>query len=283
MRNTTAIVLIVLGVVVLATAYQSVFTVDQTERAIVVQLGKPVAGPLSPGLHFKLPFVQTNVNFNARLLDYDANPAEILTKDKKNMVVDNYSKWRIVRPLEFYKTVRTIASAQSKLDDIIYSKMREALGQYTLIEVVSTKRVEIMRRVTHASNKTAQSLGIEVVDVRIKRTDLPPENERAIFGRMRAERERIAKQYRSEGREAAAKIRAKADKEKTIILAQAQKQADVLRGEGDAKAVAVYAEAVKQDPGFYAFKRSLDAYERSFKNNSRMVLTPNDKFLRFLQ
>jgi membrane protease subunit HflC len=283
MKHTTSIAIAVGLFVALLVGYQSVFTVDQTERSIVVQLGKPIAGPLQPGLHFKLPFVQTNINFDARLLDYDAHPAEILTKDKKNMVVDNYSKWRIVRPLQFYKTVRTISSAQAKLDDIIYSKMREALGQYTLVEVVSTKRVEIMTRVTRESNQTAESFGIEVVDVRIKRTDLPPENERAIFGRMRAERERIAKQYRSEGREEAAKIKAQADKERTIILAEAKKTSEMTRGEGDAQSVAIYAQAVEQSPEFYAFKRSLDAYERAFQDNSKVVLTPDDKFLKFLK
>ncbi|MFW5838066.1 MAG: protease modulator HflC, partial [Desulfovibrionaceae bacterium] len=272
--KTSHIALIVLGVILVVAGYASIFTVDQTERAIVVQLGKPVAGPLQPGLHFKLPFVQTNINFDARLLDYDANPAEILTEDKKNMVVDNYSKWKIVEPLMFYKTVRTVGSAQSKLDDIIYSKMREALGQYTLIEVVSTKRVEIMSRVTRESNRTAADFGIEVMDVRIKRTDLPPENERAIFGRMRAERERIARQYRSEGREAGARIKAQADKERAIILAEARRKSDVTRGEGDAQSVTIYAKAVKQSPDFFAFKRSLDAYERSFRENSKMVMTP---------
>ncbi|MDK2956340.1 MAG: modulator of FtsH protease HflC [Desulfovibrionales bacterium] len=283
MKKTTPIAVVVGLFVVLLVVYQSVFVVSQIERAIVVQLGKPVAGPLQPGLHFKLPFVQTSINFDARLLDYDAHPAEILTKDKKNMVVDNYSKWRIVRPLQFYKTVRTIASAQAKLDDIIYSKMREALGQYTLVEVVSTKRVEIMSRVTRESNQTADSFGIEVVDVRIKRTDLPPENERAIFGRMRAERERIAKQYRSEGREEGAKIKAQANKERAILLAEAGKTSDMTRGEGDAQSIAIYAQAIQQSPEFYAFKRSLDAYERSFKDNAKMVLTPDDNFLRFLK
>ncbi|HMM39351.1 MAG: protease modulator HflC [Desulfovibrionaceae bacterium] len=277
------IALVAGAVLLLLVLTQTAFVVHQTETAIVVQLGKPVTGALKPGLHFKLPLVQSVTFFDARVLDYDAKRAEILTEDKKAMVVDHYTKWRITDPLLFYQTVRTEAGAQARLDDITYAALREALGRHTLIEVVSEKRTEIMEQVVRQSQELLSPYGILVVDVRIKRTDLPPENERAIFGRMQAERERQAKQYRSEGQEEAAKIRAQADKERTVLLAEAERQASTIRGEGDAKATRTYAEAYGQSPEFYAFKRSLEAYESSLKDNTRLVLTPGSPFLRYFQ
>ena len=277
------IALVAGAVLLLLVLTQTAFVVHQTETAIVVQLGKPVTGALKPGLHFKLPLVQSVTFFDARVLDYDAKRAEILTEDKKAMVVDHYTKWRITDPLLFYQTVRTEAGAQARLDDITYAALREALGRHTLIEVVSEKRTEIMEQVVRQSQELLLPYGILVVDVRIKRTDLPPENERAIFGRMQAERERQAKQYRSEGQEEAAKIRAQADKERTVLLAEAERQASTIRGEGDAKATRTYAEAYGQSPEFYAFKRSLEAYESSLKDNTRLVLTPGSPFLRYFQ
>ncbi len=277
-------IFLVAGAVILALLLaQSLFIVDQTETAIVLQLGKPVAGPLKPGLHVKAPFIQAAIFFDARVLDYDAKRAEILTQDKKAMVVDHYTKWRISDPLRFYQSVRGIPGGQARLDDITYAALREALGRHTLIEVVSEKRTEIMEQVVKRSQELLSPYGMTVVDVRIKRTDLPPENERAIFGRMQAERERQAKQYRSEGQEEAAKIRAQADKERTVLLAEAERQASTIRGEGDAKATRTYAEAYGQSPEFYAFKRSLEAYESSLKDNTRLVLTPGSPFLRYFQ
>ena len=284
MNNVKAtILIIVIGVAVFALS-QAAFIVDQTERALVLQLGKPVSeDALGPGLHFKLPLVQDAVYFDGRILDYDAQPAEVLTRDKKNMVVDNYTKWRISDPLKFYRTVRTIPRAQQRLDDIIYSEVRVALGNYTLIEIVSDKRGLIMEEVTKTSSQGISEFGIEVIDVRIKRTDLPAENEQAIYGRMRAERERQAKQYRSEGQEEAAKIRALAERERTIILAEADRKSRVLRGEGEAEATRIWAEALGQDEEFYEFQRSLEAYAKSFEHNSRLVLTQDSPFFKHLQ
>ncbi len=262
---------------------QSMYIVDQTEKAIVVELGKPVGGAKGPGLHFKKPFIQKAIHFDARIRDYDAKPAEILTEDKKTMIVDNYTKWRIVDPLQFYRTVRTEAGAIARLDDIIYSQLRAALGNYTLIEVVNQKRQEIMAQVTKASSELIKEFGIEVVDVRIKRTDLPPENEKAIFGRMRAERERQAKQYRSEGREEGVKIKSGADKDRVLIIADAERKAAILKGEGDAEATRIYNEALTRSPDFYDFKRSLEAYEKAFKDNTRVLLTPDDQFMRHMR
>ena len=282
--RTKFVILAVIGFLGLIVLVQSVFTVDQTERAIVLELGKPVGdAPLGPGLHFKLPFVQNVIFFDSRILNYDAEPAEILTKDKKNMVVDNYTKWRITDPLQFYRTVRSIPRAQARLDDIIYSEIRVALGNYTLIEIVSGKRGEITTEVTTKSNALVREYGIEVMDVRIKRTDLPAENARAIFGRMRAERERQAKQYRSEGQEESSKITALADRERSILLADARRQASVLRGAGEAEAISLWADALGRDPEFFAFQRSLEAYEKSLKENSRLVLTPDSPFFKYMR
>ncbi|MUM77301.1 protease modulator HflC [Pseudodesulfovibrio sp. F-1] len=278
------IALIALIVVATLGLTQVVFTVDQTERAIVLELGRPVGDvALEPGLHFKLPVVQNVVFFDSRILDFDARPEEITTADKKYMNVDSYTKWRIYDPLTFYTKVRSVQGAQARLDDIIRSQLRVAVGRYTLIEVVSHKRLEIMTAVTERSRELLRPYGIEVVDVRIKRTDLPPENARAIYGRMKAERERQARQYRSEGREASARIIAEADKQRAIILADAEKEAEIVRGDGDAQATAIYAEALGKAPDFYDFMRSLEAYRKSFGDNTRFIMTPESQFLRHMR
>lgn len=265
-------------------ALQCVFMVDQTERAILLQLGKPVGeSDYGPGLHFKLPFVQNVIVFDARVLEYDAPAAEVITKDKKNMVVDNYSRWQIVNPLLFYKTVRNVQAGLSRIDDIVYSQMREALGRYTLTEIVAIERAKIMAEVTAESNKLLSEYGIHIIDVRIKRTDLPSENQMAIFGRMKAERERQAKQYRSEGREEAAKITTAADKERTVMLAEAKREAETLRGEGEAAATKIYAEALSQNPEFYEFVRSMDAYKKTIKGDTDFVMTPNNDFFKYFR
>ncbi|WP_031481468.1 protease modulator HflC [Maridesulfovibrio frigidus] len=282
LKKSSAPLAILLIVLVLGFV-QSAFIVKQTEKAIVLQLGKPKAGPLGPGLHFKLPFVQNVIYFDSRLLEYDARPAEILTKDKKNMVVDNYSKWRITDPLQFYRTVTSIPRAQARLDDIIYAELRVALGGYTLIEIISSDRTAIMTEVTLKSNELVSAYGIEINDVRIKRTDLPPENARAIYGRMRAERERMAKQYRSQGSEASARITAQADKERAITLADANLKAEILRGEGDGIATKTYADSFGKAAGFYEFKKSLEAYEKGFKSNTRIILSQDNPFLKYMK
>lgn len=276
------IILILVPVALVIVLFQSLYIVDQTETAIVLQFGRPVGEASSPGLHFKKPFIQQVTLFDYRVLEYDAPPEEILTADKKNMVLDNYTKWRIKSPLTFYKTVRNEQGANARLGDIIYAQLRVALGRYTLQEIVAEKRAQIMEEVINRSSELIEDFGIEVVDVRIKRTDLPAENERAIFGRMRTEREREAKEYRSKGQEESAKIRSTADKERTILLADAERQAAVLRGEGEGEATRIYAEALKQSPDFYAFKRSLEAYKKSFNENTRVIITPSSDYLKYM-
>lgn len=263
---------------------QCVFVVDQTERAILLQLGKPVGNAdYDPGLHFKLPFVQNVIFFDSRVLEYDAPAAEILTKDKKNMVVDNYSRWKIVNPLLFYRTVRNVQGGLSRIDDIVYSQMREALGRYSLTEIVAVERSSIMEEVTTKANVLLSEYGIFIIDVRIKRTDLPQENQMAIYGRMQAERERQAKQYRSEGREEATKITTLADRQRAVLLADARRAAEAARGEGEAAATGIYAQALSQDPDFYEFVRTMDAYKKTMKDQTQFVLTPESEFFKYLQ
>jgi len=252
MQKKGTILVVILFIMALAVS-QALFVVDQTQQAIVIMMGKPMKGTYEPGLHFKLPLVQQVVHFEKRILLYDAAPTEILTKDKKNLVVDNYTKWKIVNPLKFYTTVKNVRGAQARLDDIVYAHLRVELGQHNLSDIVSKSRSEIMATVTDKSARRAQDYGISVVDVRIKRADLPEQNEKHVFDRMRAERERQAKQYRSEGEEESKKITAKADMERTIILAKASKEAEQTKGEGDAKSIKIYADAYHKDLKFFEF------------------------------
>ena len=278
--STFAIIVIVAFLVIVS---QALHTVDQTESALVVQLGKPVKAITAPGLHFKKPFIQQVIKFDNRLLLYDAAPSVIITKDKKNLVVDNYAKWKIVDPLRYYQTVKNETGAQSRLDDIIFSNLRQELGKHDLVDIISKTRASLMGTVTEKTNEAAKAFGIEVVDVKIKRADLPPENERAVFERMRAEREREAKRYRSEGEERALGIRAKADREKTILLSEAARKAEVLKGEGDAVATKLYAQAYTKDPEFFYFLKTMEAYKKTLGDRDTLVLTPESEFFRYFK
>ena len=262
---------------------QALFIVNQTEQALLVQLGHPLSKIYKPGLHIKVPFIQNVVYFEARILDYDARPAEALTSDLKSIVLDNYARWRIVDPLQFYRTMRTEANAQARIDAVIYSQMRAHVGRHTLTEVVADERTSIMNSVTAKATEQMSEFGIEMIDVRIKRTDLPAENQRAIFDRMRAERERQATQYRSEGSEESTKIRSGAEKERAVILADARKKAEMLRGEGEAEATRIYAEAFSRSPDFFNFQRGLEALKKSLGNNTRMILTPESPLIKPLK
>src|SRR5512147_2025897 len=252
--------ILVLGAVLVAGWNLAVYTVPQWQQAIVVQLGEPVRTVQEPGLYFKLPLIQDVLYFDNLLLAYDAAPKGILTKDKQQLVVDNFSRWRIRDPLQFYRTVRDEAGAQSRLDDVIYSIMRENLGRHTLREIMNERRTEVMAEVTRESDAKARDYGIEVADVRIKRADLPEKNELNVFERMRTERERQAKKFHAEGDEEARKIRSGSDKEVQILIAEARKQAEIIRGQGDAQAVKIFADAYGRDPEFYQLVRTLEAY-----------------------
>ncbi len=271
---------IVVAVVIWNTAF---YRVDQWTQALVIQLGEPVRTVREPGLYFKIPFIQSVEYFDRRLLVYDANPKELLTRDKQQLVVDNFARWRIIDPLEYYRTLRTEQAAQSRLDDIIYSNVRENLGRQTLLEIVSTRRTELLREITRASDERLREFGIEVVDVRIKRADLPEKNEQNVFRRMRAERERQAKKFRAEGDEEARKIRSEADKQRRIIMAEANKQAEILSGRGEAQAVKIFADAYGRDPAFFELQRTLEAYDKSIGDGTRLVLSPDSEFFRYFQ
>jgi len=280
MKKGTLLIILIVAILILANL--SLFIVDETKQAIVLQFGKPIRAIKEPGLNWKLPFIQNVVFFEDRLLVYDAAPTEIITKDKKTLIVDNYARWKIVDPLKFLQTVRDLNGAQARLDDIIYSELRVDLGLFDMSEIVSERREGIMKRVTEISNEKANTYGIEIVDVRIKRIDLPPENEKYIFDRMKAERERIAKQYRAEGQEESAKIIAETEREKTVILAEAYKTAQTLKGEGEAESVRIYAESFNQDPEFYKFYRTLEAYRKTFKEKTTVLLSTDSEFLKYL-
>jgi membrane protease subunit HflC len=259
------------------------YTVPQWQQAIVVQLGEPVRTVQEPGLYFKLPLIQNVLYFDKRLLAYDASPREILTKDKQQLMIDNFSRWRIRDPLQFYRTVRDEAGGQSRLDDVIYSIVRENLGRHTLREIVNEKRSEVMAEVTKESDAKARDYGIEVADVRIKRADLPEKNELNVFNRMRTERERLAKKFRAEGDEEARKIRSESDKQVQILTAEARKQADITRGQGDALAVKIFADAYGRDLEFYQLVRTLEAYRNSITEGTTLILSPNSEFFRYLK
>ncbi|HIJ85040.1 MAG: protease modulator HflC [Magnetococcales bacterium] len=274
--------LVVLIVAVLVLLSQSLYVVHQVQQALILQLGKPVRSVTEPGLHFKIPFLQDVYNFEKRLLVFDQEPQEILSSDKKNLKVDSYARWRIVDTLKFFQTVRNELGAASRINDIIYSNLREVLGQFTMMEIVAGAREDLMARIRTQANIQSSQYGIEVLDVRIKRTDLPMENSKAVFKRMQTERERQAKQYRAEGEEEAVKIRSTANKDKEILLAEAFKTSEEIRGAGDAEAANIYATAYKKDPRFYEFKRTLEAYQKAFAADTTLLVQPTG-FFRFLQ
>lgn len=260
------------------------FKLDQTQQAIVLQFGKPLRTVTDAGLKFKMPPPFNTVEFfEKRLLIYDSPPNVVVTKDKKNLVVDSYARWRIINPLTFRQTVRTESGAQSRLDDIIYSDLLRELGKHDLVEIVSEQRDKIMMVVTTGASEKAKDYGIEILDVRIKRTDLPEENEVAIYRRMRAERNRIASLYRSEGEEEALKIRAEADRKIKVILAEAYKEAQITRGDAEAKAIKIYADAFNRDPDFYDFSRTLEMYRKTLDEQTTIVLPPDTELFKYLK
>ena len=267
----------------ISTIYLSTYIVDKTQYAIEILLGDPVDIVLEPGLNFKLPFVTRIIFMENRLQDYDADPGAVFTKDKKEMKVDTYSKWRVSDPLKFYETVRTTNGAHARLDDIIYSQTREILGAHTLMEIVSGNRKEIRESITLRSRKNAMKFGIEILDVRIKRADLPEQNSQSVFGRMNAERRRQAKLYRSEGEEESLKIRSDADRERVEIIAEAKKINEETRGGADAKATKIYADAYQKDMDFFKFLRSHDVYRNSLQEGTTLLMDANSKFFKYLK
>ncbi len=270
-------------VVALLVLSQTVFVVGERQQALITQFGKPVRTIREPGLYVKVPVVQTLSRFERRILATDVQAAEYLTLDKKRLAVDHVSRWRISDPLEFYRTVRDTRGAMARLDDIIFARLRQEIAKHNFADFIREKREGIMQVVTAGTREMAASFGIEVVDVRIKRADLPTEVQASVYARMRAERERIAKRYRAEREERARKIRASADKEREILVAKAYEESQRMIGEGDAQAIATYARAFGQDPEFYGFLRRLESYEKIFAGGTTVVLSPDSDLLRYLQ
>jgi len=277
------VVIILLGAALLAN--MCAFVVDQREQVLVLQFGNPKVVIKEPGLHFKLPWESLN-RFDNRLLVQDAPPNEVITMDKKSILVDAYTRWSIVDPLKVYQVAGTEVGVSSRMEDMVRGKIREVLGQHTLAEIVSggedtTLRAKLMLSIRDKAEASARDLGVLISDVRIKRADLPLENSEAVFQRMKAERNRIAKEYRSEGEEAAKEIRAEADKTRTVLIADAYKNAQIIRGRADAESTKIYAAAHSRDPDFYAFLRSLDAYKASIGAGTTLVISPESEFFRF--
>lgn len=272
----------VIAAVALFLLYNSFFTVHQATQALVLQFGKPVQVITEPGLHFKIPMVQDVVLFERRVLEFDAPKEEIIASDQKRLVVDAFSRYRIVDPLKFFQTVGTEAIVRTRLSAIINASIRQALGGVRLKDIISGERAALMSQIRDIVNNEADDFGIDVIDVRIKRADLPEANSEAVFRRMQTEREREAKELRAEGAEEAQKVRAVADRDKVIILANAKKKAQITRGEGDSKAVRIFAEAFGTDIEFFSFYRSMEAYRNALgSEDTTMVLSPDSEFFRY--
>ena len=272
------VVLVILGVV----ASSSLFIVEQTQQAIVLFFGKPQKTIQDPGLYFKIPFGEEVVYYDKRVLDLDPPKERMILADQKRLDVDSYARYRIVDPLLFYQTTRRVTEVPGKLSPIINSSLRRVLGNETLLEILSGKRATIMVDIQKAVNDAVMRFGMEIVEVRVRRADYPDETRSNIENRMKSEREREAKEFRARGFEMAEGIRADAGKQKIVILAEAQKKAETLRGEGDGLAIKIYADAFGQDPEFFAFYRSMQAYKKSMDSqDTTMVLSPNSDFFRF--
>ncbi len=260
--------------------WSSFFVVDERELSIVVEFGEWKRSVARPGLQFKLPW-QTVYTVESRVLSSDTPPAEYLTLDKKRLVADPVTRWRITDPLQFYQRVNDEVGAKARIDAIVNSEMRREFAGRNFGEIIGNAREPLMLRVTEEARKQTRTFGIHVVDIRIKRADLPKEVQESVFQRMRAERDRVAKRYRSEGSEEASKIRADTDKEKTILLAGAYEASQRLRGDGDAESIKIYANAFNVDPEFYAFMRSLETYEKAIGTDTSMALSTGSEFFRY--
>ena len=274
-----------IGIIVILFLFglSTIIMVDETEQIVILQFGKPVRTIKNPGLNWKLPApFQTSNSFEKRLLEYDVPPEEILSKDKKSLIIDNYVRWKIIDPLLFLQTVKAVPTAKTRLDDIVYSELRQELGTHDMVEIITENRELIMDKVTRASNEETSKYGIEVIDVRIRRVDLPQENEASIYARMEAERKRQANKFRSEGEEEAQKIRAATDRDKTVILAEAYKTSQQIRGEGEARALDIYASSFSKDPSFYEFIRTLETYEKIIDKKTTLVLPGDSKLFKDL-
>ena len=282
MRKPVAMIVAIALVIAAFLGLSSLFVVDQTEQAIVLRFGAPRSIIREPGLYAKIPWIEDVSRYDARLLSVDPPAEQVILADQKRIEVDSFTRYRIVDPLRFYQALRSEQAAQRRLSEIINSALRRVLGSVMLPSVLSEERTQIMQEIQKAVAEETQPMGIQIVDVRIRRADLPFETSQAIYERMKSERERQAREARAQGQERAQQIRSRAERERTVILAEAQRQAQILRGTGDASANRLYAEAYGRDPEFFALYRSLEAYRSAFQdNNTSLVLSPDSEFFRY--
>jgi membrane protease subunit HflC len=272
----------VIAVAALIVGYSSLFTVYQTQQALVIRLGQPVRVINEPGLNFKAPFIDSVVHIDKRILDLEAPPQEVIASDQKRLVVDAFARYRIKDPLRFYQTLGSVNGANSQLSILLNSALRRVLGEVTFTHVVRDQRADLMARIRELVDREATAFGIEVVDVRIRRADLPEQNSQAVYQRMQTERQREAAEFRAQGAQRAQEIRSRADREVTVLVAEATSKSEQIRGEGDGTRNQIFADAFNKDPDFFAFYRSMQAYEQGLKHNdTRMLLKPDSNFFRY--
>jgi membrane protease subunit HflC len=271
-----------LVIIALIVAYSTLFTVYQTRQSLVVRLGQPIRVVTEPGLNYKVPLIDTVIPVDNRILDLENPAQEVIASDQKRLVVDAFARYRIKDALKFYQSVGTVEGANSRLSTLLNSALRRVLGEATLTQVVRDQREQLMARVREQLDNEAQAFGISIVDVRIRRADLPEQNSQAVYQRMQTERQREAQEFRSQGTQRGQEIRAKADRDVTVLLAEAQSKGEQIRGEGDAERNRIFAEAYGRDPEFFSFYRSMQAYEAGMRpNDTRMLLKPDSDFFRF--
>jgi len=280
--NILGVLLAVLLLAALIVAYGSMFTVYQTDQAIVVELGQPIRVVTEPGLHFKIPMIQSVISIDKRILDLENPAQEVIASDGERLVVDAFARYRVSDPLKFYQTIGAIESANARLSPLLNSALRRVLGSNRKIEIVRDKRAQLMADVRNQLGNEAKAFGIDVVDARIRRADLPDQNSQAVYQRMQTERQRQAAEFRAQGNQKSQEIRAKADRDVTVLLAEATSKGEQLRGEGDAERNRIFADAFGRDPDFFAFYRSMQAYEAGLKSgDTRMLLRPDSDFFRY--
>ena len=278
------IILLIIIAAIAATASSALFIVNETQQALVIQFGEPKRTVDQPGLKFKLPFIQDVIFFEKRVLSFIPDEGEeAILKDQKRLKVDTYARFKIIDPLRFYQSVRNEIEARKQLDTIVDSALREELGLRGLKEILSEQRNSITKNIRDQVNIKARTLGMEIIDIQIRRADYPEVTSQAIFARMISERERIAREFRATGEEEAQKIRASAEKQRVVTVADGARQSQEIRGAGDAEAIRIYAESFGQDPEFFSFYRSMEAYKKSFNQDDTMVINPTGDFFKFFE
>ena len=275
-------IFVVIFAILIFTGLNSLFTMNEKQQGLVLQFGDPKRVVKTAGLHFKIPLIQNVIRYDRRILEYDLPVEEVIAVDKKRMLIDSFTRFKIVDPLEFYKTVGSETNVRNRINSNVISSLRRVVGRVTLEKLLSEERSNIMERIKIEVNNEAIRFGIEVVDVRIRRADLPEANSQAIFERMISERVREAKEFRAKGAEMAVTITSTADKEVTVILADAQKKSEIMKGEGDGERNRIFADAFGQDPEFFAFYRAMQAYEKSLiGGETSLILSPDSEFFKF--